>query len=131
VAEPDPGVPGLSRSHSDDHQLYPKAQNEYKDNLFTSGMVGWPGIPHITDMNFKPVIDRALELPGFQEDKNGKQVTVGFARNAVLGVADKVIAAVKSKAIRHFFLVAGCDGAKPEEITTPNSWKRFRRIVWS
>jgi hydroxylamine reductase len=89
----------------------PKA--EYKENLFTSGLVGWPGIPHISDMNFKPVIDRALALPGFTEDKNGKQVTVGFARNAVLGVADQVVAAVKSKAIRHFFLVAGCDGAKP------------------
>jgi len=90
-----------------------RPKNEYKDNLFTSGLVGWPGLPHITDMNFKPVIDRAIELPGFQEDKNGKEVTVGFARNAVLGVADKVIEAVKSKAIRHFFLVAGCDGAKP------------------
>jgi hydroxylamine reductase len=89
----------------------PKA--EYKDNLFTSGMVGWPGIPHIFDLNFKQVIDRALELPGFQEDEVGKEVTVGFARNAVLGVADKIIEAVKSGAIRHFFLVAGCDGAKP------------------
>ena len=86
---------------------------EYKDNLFTSGMVGWPGLPHISDLNFKPVIDRALELPGFPEDETGKEVTVGFARNAVLGVADKVIEAVKSGAIRHFFLVAGCDGAKP------------------
>jgi hydroxylamine reductase len=90
-----------------------RPKNDYKENIFTSGMVGWPGIPHITDMNFKPVIDRALELPGFQEDKNGKDVTVGFARNAVLGVAGQVIEAVKSKAIRHFFLVAGCDGAKP------------------
>ncbi len=86
---------------------------EYKDNLFTSGMVGWPGIPHVSDLNFKPVIDKALSMPGFQEDKNGKEVTVGFARNAVLGVADKVVGAVKSGAIRHFFLVAGCDGAKP------------------
>ncbi|WP_373498508.1 hydroxylamine reductase [Desulfococcus sp.] len=85
----------------------------YKDNLFTSGMVGWPGIPHIADLNFKPVIDRALELPGFQEDHVEKEVTVGFARNAVLGVADKVIEAVRSGAVRHFFLVAGCDGAKP------------------
>ena len=90
-----------------------RPKNEYKENLFTSGMVGWPGIPHITDMNFKHVIDRALELPGFAEDKNGQEVTVGFARNAVLGVAGQVIEAVKSKAIRHFFLVAGCDGAKP------------------
>jgi hydroxylamine reductase len=90
-----------------------RPKNEYKDNIFTSGMVGWPDIPHISDLNFKPVIDRALELPGFQEDENGREVTVGFARNAVLGVADKVIEAVKSGAIRHFFLVAGCDGAKP------------------
>jgi len=90
-----------------------RPKNDYKNNIFTSGMVGWPGVPHISDLNFKPVIDRALELPGFQEDKNGHEVTVGFARNAVLGVADKVIEAVKSGVIRHIFLVAGCDGAKP------------------
>ena len=59
------------------------------------------------------VIDRALALPGFQEDTNGRTVMVGFARNSILGVADKVIDAVKTKAIRHFFLVGGCDGAKP------------------
>ena len=90
-----------------------KPQKSYQDNLFTSGMVGWPDIPHIPDLNFQPVIDRALELPGFLEDQNGSEVTVGFARNAVLGVADQIISAVKSGAIRHFFLVAGCDGAKP------------------
>ena len=90
-----------------------RPKNEYKDNLFTSGMVGWPGIPHISDLNFKPVIDRALALPGFQEDHVTQEVTVGFARNAVLAVADKVIEAVRSGDIRHFFLVAGCDGAKP------------------
>ena len=89
----------------------PKA--EYQHNLFTSGMVGWPGIPHIKDQNFAPVIERALAMPGFADDAPGKEITVGFARNAVLGAADKIIAAVKSKAIRHFFLVAGCDGAKP------------------
>jgi len=76
-------------------------------------MVGWPDVPHIADRNFKPVIDRAMSLPGFQEDADNGEVTVGFARNAVLGVADKVIEAVKNNAIRHFFLVAGCDGAKP------------------
>lgn len=90
-----------------------RPKNEYKDNIFTSGMVGWPGVPHIFDLNFQPVIDRALALPGFQEDKDAGEVTVGFARNAVLGVADKVIEAVKNNDIRHFFLVAGCDGAKP------------------
>jgi hydroxylamine reductase len=90
-----------------------RPKNDYKDNLFTSGMVGWPGIPHITDLNFQPVIDRALALPGFDEDHVRQEVIVGFARDAVLGVADKVVEAVKSGDIRHFFLVAGCDGAKP------------------
>ena len=90
-----------------------RPKNDYKENLFTSGMVGWPGIPHIPDLNFQQVIDRALELPGFEEDHVTQEVTVGFARNAVIGVADKVIEAVKSGDIKHFFLVAGCDGAKP------------------
>jgi hydroxylamine reductase len=90
-----------------------RPKDEYKANLFTSGMVGWPGIPHVSDLNFKPVIDKALSMPGFQEDQHGKEVMVGFARNSVLEVADKVVGAVKSGAIRHFFLVAGCDGAKP------------------
>ena len=75
--------------------------------------MGWPGVTHITDKNFTPVIEKALELPGFAEDIEGKSVMVGFARNAVMGVADKVIEAVKNKAISHFFLVGGCDGAKP------------------
>jgi hydroxylamine reductase len=75
--------------------------------------VGWPGVRHIADKNFTPVIEKALELPGFSEDQNGKKVMVGFGHHAVMGVADKIIEAVKNKAIRHFFLVGGCDGAKP------------------
>jgi hydroxylamine reductase len=90
-----------------------RPQESYAPNLFTRGLVGWPGITHIPDLNFKPVIDKALELPGFTEDANGQTVMVGFARNAVLGVAGQVIEAVKNKQIRHFFLVGGCDGAKP------------------
>jgi len=90
-----------------------KPKESYQDNIFTTGLVGWPGVTHIADKNFTPVIDKALELPGFAEDQDGGQVMVGFARNAVLGVADKVIEAVKAKSIRHFFLVGGCDGAKP------------------
>ena len=85
----------------------------YKGNIFTTSMVGWPGVAHITGNDFAPLIKKALELPGFTEDKEGTSVMVGFARNAVMGVAGAVIDAVKSKAIRHFFLVAGCDGAKP------------------
>lgn len=89
-----------------------KPRDTYQDNIFTSGLVGWPGVKHIADKNFTPVIEKALAMPGFPEDVQGKSVMVGFARNTVLGVADKVIDAVKSKQIRHFFLVAGCDGAK-------------------
>jgi hydroxylamine reductase len=90
-----------------------KPQDSYKDNIFTSGLVGWPGVSHIPGNNFSAVIERALALPGFAEDSNGKSVMTGFAREAVMGVAGTVIEAVKSKKIRHFFLVAGCDGAKP------------------
>jgi hydroxylamine reductase len=90
-----------------------RPKEAYKDNLFTCGLVGWPGVRHIADRNFGAVIDRALALPGFREDLDAGSVMVGFARNTLLGVADKVIAAVKGKDIRHFFLVAGCDGAKP------------------
>ena len=91
-----------------------KPLDSYKDNVFTTGLVGWPGITHIGESkDFSPVINRALALPGFTDTLDKDSVLVGFARNTVLGVADKVIAAVKSKAIRHFFLVGGCDGAKP------------------
>jgi len=90
-----------------------KPQESYSDNIFTTGLVGWPGIRHIPDKDFSPVIEKALEMPGFAEDTDGKKVMVGFGRNAVMGVAGQVIEAVKNKAIRHFFLVGGCDGAKP------------------
>ncbi len=72
-----------------------------------------PGVKHIKDHDFTPVIEKALEMPGFDSDEDKGSVMVGFARNAILSVADKIIEAVKSGAIRHFFLVAGCDGAKP------------------
>ena len=90
-----------------------KPKDTYKDNIFTTGLVGWPGVTYIADKDFTPVIEKALSMPGFTEDGNGRSVMCGFGRNAVMGVADKVIEAVKSGAIKHFFLVAGCDGAKP------------------
>ncbi|MCX5874861.1 MAG: hydroxylamine reductase [Deltaproteobacteria bacterium] len=91
-----------------------KPLDSYKANVFTTGLVGWPEVAHIGEnKDFSPVINRALALPGFTDTLDKDSVLVGFARNTVLGVADKVIAAVKSKAIRHFFLVGGCDGAKP------------------
>ena len=88
-------------------------KESYHDNIFTTGLVGWPGVTHIENEDFTPVIEKALEMPGFPEDTDKGSVTVGFGRNAVLSVADKIIEAVKSGAIKHFFLVAGCDGAKP------------------
>jgi hydroxylamine reductase len=89
-----------------------KPHDSYKANVFTCGLVGWPGVTHIKDHDYTPAIERALQLTGFIEDVAGKNVMTGFARNAVMSVADKVIDGVKSGAIRHFFLVGGCDGAK-------------------
>jgi hydroxylamine reductase len=90
-----------------------KPKTSYAENIFTTGLVGWPGLTHIGDKDFTPVIEKALELDGFAEDTDTGSVMVGFARNTVMSVADKIIGAVKSKDLRHFFLVAGCDGAKP------------------
>jgi hydroxylamine reductase len=90
-----------------------KPQDTYEESIFTSGPVRWPGLRHISGHDFSPVIEKALEMPGFEDDVPGKAVMTGFARNAVMGVADTVIDAVKKGDIRHFFLVAGCDGAKP------------------
>jgi len=102
-----------------------KPAESYKANIFTAGQVGWPDVVHIANRDFTHVINKALEMQGFPEDTNGISVMVGFGRNAILGVADKVIDAVKNKAIRHFFLVAGCDGAKPGR----NYYTRFVELV--
>jgi len=90
-----------------------KPKETYKDRIFTCGLVAWPGVIHISDHNFQPVIDAALAADGFSETVEEKTILVGFAHNAVLAVADKVIEAVKSGDIKHFFLMGGCDGAKP------------------
>jgi len=85
--------------------------DSYKDRLFTWGLVQWPGVRHIDGWDFSAVIKKAQECAGFT-DNPGQEILTGFGHNAVLGVADKVIAGVKAGAIRHFFLVGGCDGAK-------------------
>jgi len=90
-----------------------RPQASYRDNIFTTGLVGWPGVPHLADKDFTPLIKKALDMPGFPEDIDKGSVMCGFGRNTVMGVAEKLISAVKKGDIRHFFLVAGCDGAKP------------------
>ena len=84
----------------------------YKHRIFSSGLVGWAGVQHVSDGNFAPVIAAALAEEGFKEDGQNRTITVGFGHNAVMSVADKVIGAVKSGAIKRFFLIGGCDGAK-------------------
>lgn len=92
--------------------------DHYTDKLFSLGPVGYPHLNHLQEgedgfPDFSPVIEKALSLPGFTETGVSKTVKVGFGHNAVLSVADTVINAVKEGKIRHFFLVGGCDGAKP------------------
>ena len=84
----------------------------YKDRLFSWGQVGWPGVKHIDGWDFSEVINRALES-GDMPEAPGQEILIGFGHNTVLGVADKVIDGVKAGAIKHFFLIGGCDGAKP------------------
>lgn len=87
-------------------------QKTYFGSIFTTGPVAWPGVRHVANGSFQPVIDKALEMPGFGDNQEGQTVLCGFARNAVLSVADQVIEAVKRKDIKHFMLVGGCDGAR-------------------
>lgn len=96
----------------------PKAS--YADRVFTTAVVSYPEMTHIgEDKDFTPVIEKALALGGYNEDKpftginGGGTVMTGFGHGAVLSTAEQVIGAVKSGAIRHFFLVGGCDGARP------------------
>jgi hydroxylamine reductase len=89
-----------------------KPKETYAGRIFTCGLVQWPGVEHIADGDFSPVIDAALAAEGFAQDAEAKTIMVGFGHAAVLGVADKIIEAVKAGDIKHFFLIGGCDGAK-------------------
>lgn len=108
------GVPGAVLMTTNCLQK-PKAS--YKDRIFTTSVVGWPEIAHISQKDkrkdFTPLIKKALELGGWQKDEEEKKILVGFGHQAVLSNADKVIEALKKGQIKHFFLIGGCDGAKP------------------
>ncbi|MGI5891814.1 MAG: hydroxylamine reductase [Bacillota bacterium] len=95
-------------------------KDSYKDRVFTTALVDYPELVHIDDKkDFSAIIEKALELGGYSEDQymtginGGNTLTTGFSHGTVLSVADKVIDAVKAGAIKHFFLVGGCDGARP------------------
>lgn len=94
-------------------------KDSYKDRVFTTSAVGYPEVVHIDEnKDFSPVIEKALELGGYKQERKmtgingGDILTVGFGHETVLGVADKVISAIKSGDLKHIFLVGGCDGAK-------------------
>lgn len=84
----------------------------YEHKIFTTGLVAWPGLKHVSREDFSDVIDAAVKESGFAQDEEDKSITIGFARNTVLSVAPAVVNAVKAGQIRHFFLIGGCDGAK-------------------
>ncbi|MBW2455565.1 MAG: hydroxylamine reductase, partial [Deltaproteobacteria bacterium] len=118
-------IGGGWQDQQDDFEKFPGAvlmtsnciiepRDSYKKRIFTTGAVGWPGVTHLQERAFGPVIEAALAAEGFAEDAEEETITIGFGHNAVLAVADKVVAAVKSGAIKHFYLIGGCDGAKTE-----------------
>ena len=90
-----------------------KPKETYTARIFTCGLVRFPGVTHIENRNFTPAIQAALQEKGFEHDEPEKFITIGFGHNTVMSVADKVINGVKAGKIRHFFLIGGCDGAKP------------------
>lgn len=98
-----------------------KPREEYRQRIFTSGQVAWPEVTHLPEQvgpdgrtfrDFSVVIKAALEAPGFAADAPEQTIMVGFGHHAVLSVAGQVVEAVKSGALRHFFLIGGCDGAQ-------------------
>jgi hydroxylamine reductase len=87
-------------------------ENTYLDRLFTIGITGVPGATHLKERDFKALIEKAKSLPALSASP-GKKIWTGFHHTAVLGLADKIVSLVKAGKIKHFFLVGGCDGAKP------------------
>ncbi|MFH0964209.1 MAG: hydroxylamine reductase [Planctomycetota bacterium] len=90
-----------------------RPNKSYEGRIFTSGLVAWPGVRHISNRDFSPVVEAAIAAEGFPQNGPDREITVGFGHKAVLGVAGQVIEAVKSGKLKHFFLIGGCDGARP------------------
>jgi hydroxylamine reductase len=88
-------------------------KESYKARIFTTGLVEWPGVTHLKQGQLGPLVEAAMAAPGFVTTEPEETILVGFGHNSVLSVAGAVVDAVKAGKIRHFFLVGGCDGAKP------------------
>lgn len=108
------GIPGAVLMTSN---CLMKPRDSYKDRIFTSSVVGWPDMEHIQTIDgkkdFTPVIEKALELGGWSEDEEEERITIGFGRNTLISNAGAIVDAVKAGDIKHFFLIGGCDGARP------------------
>ena len=102
----------------------------YKDRIYSTNVVGWEGVKYIPkkengEKDFHEIIEQALALGGFSDDEEEKEITVGFAHQAVLTCAEKIVEAVKDGTIRHFFLIGGWDGARPGR----NYYTEFAKMV--
>ena len=95
-----------------------RPRETYKDRIFTTSVVGWDGVKHIGknkkgEKDFSEIIEKALELGGYEEDQQPHEILVGFGHHATLSNAETIVNAVKEGKVRHFFLIGGCDGARP------------------
>ena len=107
-----------------------RPRETYKDRIFTTSVVGWDGVKHIPKgkdgkKDFTEIINKALELGGYEEDQEPHEILVGFGHNATLSNAETIVNAVKDGKIRHFFLIGGCDGARPGR----NYYTEFAKMV--
>lgn len=107
-----------------------KPRDSYKDRIYSTNVVGWDGVKHIHknekgEKDFSEMIQKALELGGFDEDQEPHEILVGFGHHTTLSYADKIVEAVKSGKLRHFFLIGGCDGARPGR----NYYTEFAKMV--
>ena len=107
-----------------------RPRETYKDRIYSTNVVGWEGVKHVGkrpdgEKDFSEIIRQAIELGGFPEDEEPKEILVGFGHHATLQYADKIVEAVKSGKIRRFFLIGGCDGARPGR----NYYTEFAKMV--
>ncbi|WP_294152653.1 hydroxylamine reductase [uncultured Clostridium sp.] len=107
-----------------------RPRESYKDRIFTTNVVGWDGVKFIEknekgEKDFTPIIEKSLELGGFKEDEEPHEILVGFGHNATLSHAAEIVNAVKEGKIRHFFVIGGCDGARPGR----NYYTEFAKMV--